>query len=150
MHYLERKYPDRPLFGNDSADTARVEQTVHEILSYVDKPIADIVQPIFRNKIEKNRTSLNKAAAATHKELAFIENKLLQQAWLTGPELSVADIVLIPTMQRLLRAISKEPQLTSELGLASLDASYPALNSWNNRVEALPAFHATFPPHWRD
>lgn len=149
MHYLERKYSDPALFGTDPAHTARVEQTIQEILAYVDKPIADVVQPIFRNKVEENRTSLEKAAETSQQELRLIENKLTQQVWLAGPEISAADIVLVPTMQRLLRAVNKEPRLASNLGLASLDAAYPALHSWNKRIEALPAFTATFPPHWR-
>jgi glutathione S-transferase len=53
-------------------------------------------------------------------------------------------------MQRLYRTITKENTLAAELGLGSLDTCYPDLDAWNNRVEALPAFAATFPPHWRD
>lgn len=150
MHFLERKYPVPPLFGHLAEHTAIVEQAVHEILSYVDKPIANVVQPIFRNKIKEYRASLDGAAETTRKELGTVNDRLEQLTWLAGAEFSAADIVFVPTLQRLLRAIDKEPQLAGDLGLGSLATDYPALCFWNDRVEALPAFQATFPPHWRD
>ena len=30
------------------------------------------------------------------------------------------------------------------------DANYPALGRWLSRVEALPGYERTYPPHWRD
>jgi glutathione S-transferase len=30
-----------------------------------------------------------------------------------------------------------------------VDANYPALGRWLKRVESLPGYAKTFPPHWR-
>lgn len=150
MHYLERQYPDPPLFGRNAPDSARVEQSLHEVLSYLDTTVTGFVAPVFRNQVEKNRASMNKVGRAIHKELDAVEQKLKRQEFLAGPELSAADIVMLPTIQRLKRAAAKAPELADSLDLGALAASYPALSAWDGRVEALPAFEATFPPNWRD
>lgn len=150
MHYLEKKHPEPSLFGQTPEMTGVIEKLVHEILSYVDKPIADIVQPIFRNKVEEHKASMIKATEVAHQELKTLENKLNQSDWLASTEFSAADIVFIPTLQRLLRAIQKAPKLAKELGLASFANDYPQLSAWNNRIQALSAFENTFPPHWRN
>jgi glutathione S-transferase len=31
-----------------------------------------------------------------------------------------------------------------------LDVNYPALARWVARVEALPGYEKTYPPHWRN
>jgi len=31
-----------------------------------------------------------------------------------------------------------------------LEANYPALGRWMQRVESLPGYERTYPPHWRE
>ena len=33
--------------------------------------------------------------------------------------------------------------------IAAARANYPALERWLRRVEALPGYERTYPPHWR-
>ncbi len=148
MHYLEKRYVESPMFGSSAMDTAKIEQCMHEILSYVDKPVGDFVQPVFRNKVEEHRHTLPDTAENIVKELTALETRLSVSNWLVG-DFSAADIILTPTFQRLLRAINKAPELADEIGLNALDTQFPNLDRWNNNSENLPAFQKTFPPHWR-
>jgi glutathione S-transferase len=36
-----------------------------------------------------------------------------------------------------------------ELGVLPLASTYPALAAWMARMEALPGYQRTYPPHWR-
>jgi hypothetical protein len=31
-----------------------------------------------------------------------------------------------------------------------MESSYPAISAWIKRVEALPGYERTYPPHWRE
>ena len=149
MHYLEKRYPAITLLGDTPAQTAAVAQSMHETMAYTDKQITEFVQPVFRNKVAQCRDAFPKIVTSIHEELSVIETRLAESEWMTG-EFSAADIVLIPTIQRLLRAINKARDLAEEIGLGSLETDYPGLMAWNRKVEALPAFVSTFPPHWRE
>jgi glutathione S-transferase len=155
MYYLEKTQPQPSLSGSNSsgsdlAEYALVQQTVQEILAYVDKPIAAYVQPVFRNKIDSNRQSIEQSIVTIKTELQLINELLRQKTWLCGESISFADIMLIPTLQRLLRAINKAPQLAADTGMSSLTEDYPHLAGWNQRVESLEAFDKSFPPHWKE
>lgn len=149
MHYLEKKQPEPSLFGSNPKQTAQIEQASHEILSYVDTAITGFVNPVFRNKIEENRDTLPEVTKKILNELEVLENRLENNEWLAG-EFSAADIVMIPTMQRLIRAMDKAPELAIEMGLSDLSDNFPNLMHWNSATELLEEFDATFPPHWRN
>ena len=153
LHFLEAKYPEPNIFGESAVETARIEQGVHEILNYTDTAVTDFVQPVFRNKIDSIKNCGTQIADKIHSELAILESKLnqgqSQDQWVFG-QFSACDIVLIPTMQRLLRAIGKAPDLASELNIQNLENLYPRLWAWNARAESLAAFDRSFPPHWRE
>jgi glutathione S-transferase len=36
-----------------------------------------------------------------------------------------------------------------ELGFLPLGEHHPALAAWVERIEALPGYERTYPPHWR-
>jgi glutathione S-transferase len=149
MRYLEKKQPQPALFGTTLAETARIEQSVQEILSYTDPAVSRFVQPAFRNRLAEHRSAFPEISTAIHGELSVLENSFEENNWIAGA-FSVADIVLVPTFQRLVRAIGREPDGAAELALDDLERKYPRLSRWDQGVRALPAFDATFPPHWRD
>jgi glutathione S-transferase len=149
MHYLEAAYPEPPLFGDNPNHTANIEQVVHESLAYTDKAIDGFVQPVFRNKIDEASAGIPAVAEKIRQELSLMEQRLASAKWLCGDTISAADIVLIPTFQRLLRASGRAPGLAQQLELGSLGTTFANLVAWNKRVESLPAFEHTFPPHWR-
>ncbi len=67
-----------------------------------------------------------------------------------GDSISAADIVIFPSLQILLRALAKPEARDLSSRFLPLDVNYPALSRWIARVEALPGYEKTYPPHWRD
>jgi glutathione S-transferase len=68
---------------------------------------------------------------------------------MVGDEVSAADIVLLPAVQLILRAAGHERAVPLELGFLPLAERYPKLAAWLERMEALPGYDRTYPPHWR-
>ena len=148
MQYLDAAFPQPPIFGQSPAETAAVAQGAQEILSYTDRAFNHFVQPVFRGRADENREDIVARSDEIHAELAMLEDRIRDSGWL-GDTYGGMDIVLTPSMQRLKRAIAKCPELAEDCGLGELASRYPALVAWDRKVEALPAFAATFPPHWR-
>ena len=69
--------------------------------------------------------------------------------WLAGAAISAADIVVFPWIPSLLRAAAKEEAKPLDLGFLPLDARYPHLAAWVSRIEAIPGYERTYPPHWK-
>lgn len=149
MRYLEARQPEPAIFGNSLAEKAVIEQRVQEILSYVDPAFSRFVQPVFRNRLDQLRESLDDTATAIQGELAMLEIWLGDDNRDAG-NFTAVDIALIPAFQRLVRAIEREPDAARELGLDNLSASCPKLWAWDQQMRTLPVFDATFPPHWRN
>jgi glutathione S-transferase len=82
-------------------------------------------------------------------EARSIEARLSKSDWVVGESFSAADIVIFPALQRLLRALSKPEARELSTRFLPLAVNYPALERWITRVEALPGYERTYPPHWR-
>jgi glutathione S-transferase len=149
LAYLDRAYPDPPLFGRTAAEAAGIWQSVELLRSSFQECAGAVIRPVFRNKVEGNERAIRDAVQAAHKELADLDVKLLGQRWLCGDRVSAADLVLIPTLQRLLRAAAKDNAASLDLGLLPLQEPYPQLAAWVERAEALPGYERAYPPHWR-
>jgi glutathione S-transferase len=68
---------------------------------------------------------------------------------LVGAAITAADIAVFPFVQLLLRAASKEAAQPLNLGWLPLAQHYPNLARWTARIEELPNYQRTYPPHWR-
>jgi hypothetical protein len=56
---------------------------------------------------------------------------------------------VFPLVQLLFRAASKEAAQPFNLELIPLSQNYPSIAKWVSRIEALPNYQRTYPPHWR-
>jgi glutathione S-transferase len=145
MAYLDRCYPQPPLFGTTPEETARVWQAILESVHYLDSALERLILPIFFGEGEPRWVEHR---AAMHAELAGLDRTLAAGDWLATPVLSAADIAVYPIVRLLMRANEKaKPE--HDLGLRALAATYPALARWMGRIEALPYYDRTYPPHWR-
>jgi glutathione S-transferase len=149
LAYLDRRYPEPPLFGRTAQETGRVWQRISEGVSYFE-PLTDrIVRPVFFNKVAGNEADIRDALGTLHQELKRLEDTIGRQDWLAGPALSAADIALYPFVEALLRAAAKPAAMPLELGLMPFAERYPAVHAWRGRIAALPGYDRTYPPHWR-
>jgi len=149
MSYLDRKYPDPPIFGTTPQETGLIWREISETDSYLGEPGAKIVRPVFFGKGLEKTEEIQEAATTIRRELKRIDTTLANSAWLVGAEISAADIALFPLIQILLRAASKEAAKPLNLGFSPLAQSYPNIAAWVKRLETIPGYERTYPPHWK-
>jgi glutathione S-transferase len=150
LFYLDRKYPDPPIFGRSPEEAGVIMRVICEYQSYAEEHVLRIVDSFFR---PDHRKTLDVLAASMHvvaSEARSIEARLAHSDWVVGDTFSAADIVIYPSLQVLLRALHREDARELSSRFLPLEVNYPALHRWIRRVEALPGYERTYPPHWRD
>ena len=149
MAYLDRKYPDPSLFGRSPEETGLIWRAISEAESYLVGPGSKVAMPIFFGKGLEKIDEIQAAAATIREELTRVDTALSHSDWLVGSHVSAADIALFPLVQLILRAASKDVAKPLKLGLLPLGQTYPAIAAWVKRIEALPGYDKTYPPHWK-
>jgi glutathione S-transferase len=149
MAYLERKYPMPALFGKTAEETGSIWRAISENEAYLAGAADKIVRPIFFGKGLDKADEIQQAASAVREELRAMDTSLQRQNWLVGDTLSAADLAAFPFVQLLLRAASKEAAQPLNLGVMPLAEHFPSIGRWCERIEALPNYQRTYPPHWR-
>jgi glutathione S-transferase len=82
-------------------------------------------------------------------ELARLDAELATRPFLATSKVSAADAFVYPEIKTLERSLGKPGADTLDHGLGPLAHVFPRLAAWCARIEALPGYDATFPPHWR-
>ena len=144
LEYLDERFPEAPLlFPGDRRSRALVRQWISELSAYVEPPIEVLVDELFYvpEAGKRNRAAIAEARTELALELERIEPRVSGQ-WL-GDALSAADFTLYPLLAMFPRFERREP----ELALRSFVG--PKVLAWMGRIEALPYFDETYPPHWR-
>ena len=149
MSYLDRKYPDPPLFGKTPEETGLIWRELAESESYVISAGDKIVRPIFFGKGLEKVEEIQEAAQTLRNELKLMDDRLAGSQWLVGSNISAADIGVFPLIQLILRAASKDAARPLNLGFLPLAQRFPNIARWVQRIEALPNYQRTYPPHWR-
>lgn len=143
--YLDDAYPGRgaPLFPGDAKSRATVWRLMMEVDNYVSKAIDGVMTYVFWTKPEEREPQkLVDARTAVKEEFAQM-SRYFKGDFLVGP-LSAADFSLYPMVAFMYRARVKLPDFDAESLLTS------ELKRWKARIEALPYFEQTVPPHWKE
>ena len=82
-------------------------------------------------------------------EARTIEGRLSKGPWIVGDKEGAADFFIYPGIKLLLRALALPEARELSSRFAPVDANYPALGRWLQRVVAA-RLRRTYPPHWRD
>ncbi|HTS86134.1 MAG TPA: glutathione S-transferase family protein [Usitatibacter sp.] len=146
LEYLDERFPNAAkLYPGDASARARIRRLIREMESYlVAESIDKIVDELFWKK-EGEAPNLELVAGWREKvreELAYFAREL-RGKYVAGDALSAADFVLYPCLAYCWRINVRRP----DAGLG--DVVPPALADYKKRIEALPYFDKTFPPHWR-
>ena len=149
MAYLDSKYPEHPLFGRTPQEIGTIWRLISESSSYVCDAIQRITVPVFTERGLDKEAEIQAAATAVATELAQLEAVVTKTPWLAGAAISAADIVVYPWIPSLVRAASKEAAQPLNLPFLPFEARYPHLAAWMKRIEALPGYERTYPPHWK-
>ena len=149
MVYLDRKYPEPPLFGTSAQETGLIWRAIMEMESYVLSAGDKLVRPLFFGQGLDETDKIQEAAATIRRELKRIDTELDGSTWLIGKQLSAADISLFPLVQMIARAAGKDAARPFDLELLPLDKNFPNIAAWVKRIETLTGYERTYPPHWR-
>lgn len=149
MSYLDRKYPDPALFGTTAEEHGAIWRLLCECDNYLVGAGDKIVRPMFFGKGLDKVEEIQQAAQSVRHELGSLNDRLAHADWLVGAKLSAADIGIFPLVQLLLRAAGKEAAAPFDLRIAPLGEYFPNLARWAARIEALPNYQRTYPPHWK-
>ena len=143
MRYLEAAYPTPTLFPGELPSQALAFRLIAEFDHYFAPGMEELVQQILfkPDPAERSLEKIEQAQLELQRELEHFEREL-RGDFLAGA-LSAADFVLYPGIMLALRIEKRAPAvaITSLLG--------PKLREWMKRVEALPYYESTYPPHWR-
>jgi glutathione S-transferase len=150
LYYLDLKYPERPIFGHNPEESGTIMRVICEYQSYAEIEINKIVGAIFDGTVDPRSEATTHAMHLVGGEARTIEQRLAKSAWVVGDEFSAADMVIFPGIQLLLRAMSKPAAAELRSRLLPLDVFYPSIARWMHRVEGLPGYERTYPPHWRE
>jgi len=149
LAYLERAYPDTPIFGRDVAETARVWQRMEEVENYFGQALTATLGLIFRGEAKGREAEIQKDLSRLESELDILEGWLSEDDYLAGQSISAADLTLYPLLALLERVT---PRLTADfkVGFVPLRKKYRHIAAFMARVEALEGYQRTYPPHWRE
>jgi glutathione S-transferase len=142
--YLEEQYKSSPpLFPGDVRQRALVRRLVQEADQYYAIAMEKIVDQVLFTPQEKwDLTAIAQARAALAGELQRWESAA-SAGFLAGSQVSAADFTLYPLIALTQRMQKKK----ADLDVAAIIG--PAVAAWMKRVEALPYFAKTWPPHWK-
>jgi len=149
MSYLDRKYPEPQLFGKTAEETGLIWRGLAECESYFLIAADKVVRPMFFGKGLDKVEEIQQAAQTLRQELKTMDERVAGSRWLVGDKISAADIGVFPLVQLVLRAASKDAAQPFNLGLLPLAQNFPNVAHWVERIEALPNYQRTYPPHWR-
>jgi len=145
VEYLDERYPDDPkLFPGDLRQRATIRRMVQEVDQYYVLAMERIVEQILFTAQDKwDGEEINAARKLLVQEIERWEEGVGRTEYLAAAGPTAADFALYPLIALTLRMEKKKP----DLGIRS--AIGPRLNAWMTRVEALPYFKKTWPPHWK-
>lgn len=146
LEYLEDQYPasGEPLWPKDMKARAVARRRAAEVVAYIDPINSKIFGEVFGPAgTTPNLQNIAEGKNMLFAELARIED-WLDQDFLAGDKLSGADFTLYPYLAFLGRVDVRKPG-------HNLKALLPAKTAaWMKRIEALPYFEKTYPPHWKE
>jgi glutathione S-transferase len=154
LEYLDR-LGSGALYGTTPREVAVTHRIISEFECYVREPLAKVTRHLFvagGAPATAQTPTAEQAMTANETlrpELATLSALVRGRPWLAGERFGAADAAIYPFVRLLSRAASKAEARARELSLFPLFDASPDLARWLTRVEDLPGYERTFPPHWR-
>lgn len=145
VEYLEDKYPlsGAPLWPSEVRARAVARRIAIEGDAFIYPNVRKlVVELLMRKEGEPDTAAIADAKGALARELAALEHNI-KGPFIAGDDPTAADFALYPFLAVLGRVIARRPD--QQIGVV-----VPAgLKTWMARIEALPYFAKTIPPHWK-
>ncbi|HMK85335.1 MAG TPA: glutathione S-transferase family protein [Steroidobacteraceae bacterium] len=149
LYYLDVKHPQVPIFGTSPEESGVIMRVICEFQNYAEPSLSRIVQAILSDGVQDAFEELTDAMHIVAREARTIEGRLSKELWIVGASYSAADMVIFPWIQLLRRALTKRAAAELRARFLPMERNYPALARWIARIEALPGYDRTYPPHWQ-
>jgi glutathione S-transferase len=150
MYYLDRKYPAKPLFGESAEEGAVIMRVCCEFQAYIEDHVMRVARAVLMRREDARSDLVTNSMLVAAGEARTIEMRLSKGDWIVGDKPGAADYMIYPCIRLLMRALARPEARDLSSRFMPVEANYPALSQWLTRVESLPGFERTFPPHWRD
>lgn len=147
LYYLDRKYPQPPLFGRSPEEAGVIMRVINEFQAYTEADLMRLVNEL-NAPAPRFGDALTRAMHTVAREARTIEGRLSKGDWIVGEAVSAADIALYPCIRVLHRALLSPGAQELASRFLPAEVHYPQLARWMHRVEALPGFEQTLPPGW--
>jgi len=148
LAYLDRAWPERPLFGATPTEAAAIWQTVMEFEADLRPAVTCIARTLLRGA-EPRGNELHDAIQGFLTTLDGLAADLASRRFLLGETPNAADCWLYPSLGWIDRAVANTVHVVPP-ELASCVADRPNLTAWHRRFHAEPGVDATYPPHWAE
>jgi glutathione S-transferase len=141
LYYLDRKYPDPPIFGRTPEEGGVIMRVICEYQAYAEPSLMQIVSHmLYRREPTLGEGAAQMMSEAMHRvasEARTIERRLAQSDWVVGESFSACDMVIYPDIRLLLRALEQPGAHELAARFLPLEINYPALGRWLDRVAAI-------------
>lgn len=149
LTWLDRRYPEPPLFGHTPEEAGTISRVISEYSAYVDPHVEALIPALYFGQLEGNEERVRHAVRAIAAELSGLDRALDRGSWITGNAVSAADLVWFPAVQTLQRAAAKPVAAPLDLDLLPIARRWPSVAAWMKRIEDLPGYDVVYPPHWK-
>lgn len=150
LAYIDARHPEPPLLGRSPEETGRIWQAISGGMSYLQPAAEKVIHPLFRGGIAGREDQVREGAREVAEELARLAADLGDHPYLAGDTLSAADLVIYPKLALFFRITARGELKALDLGFDGWRQCWPAIAGWFDRMEALPGYDRTYPPHWRE
>jgi glutathione S-transferase len=148
LYYLDRKYPEPPIFGRSAEEGGVILRVIDEFQTYTE---AELMRILYSLRGRTGSAFGERIAQAMHVvagEARTIEGRLSKGDWIVGDAVSAADLAIYPCIRVLLEELLRPEAQELAARFLPAEIQYPALARWMRRMEALPGFRKTWPPDW--
>ncbi len=160
LAWLDKRFPENPLFGDTPEIAADIWQLSLELCDYLRLSTHNVLAPVFGGSgvppepRSQEMAALTAYSEALHVECQFVESRLVEsqlsgKPFLCGDYPSAADAIAFPELRLVQRAVETKPAMMSGLGFSEFSSRYPALTDWRERISALKGIDNTMPVHWK-
>ena len=105
LYYLDRKYPQPPIFGRTPEESGVIMRVICEYQAYAEPALKQIAYALLENQERAVDDSLAQAMHRVAGEARTIEQRLARSDWVVGESFSAADMMIYPDIRLLLRAL---------------------------------------------
>jgi glutathione S-transferase len=144
MEYLDDAYGaiGGPLFPRATQPRALARRLIREADEYLARALEDMVSEIlFKPAQESDGDAILRAREIFIGELGHFEHEIKGDFFME--QVGAVDFTLYPIIALALRLELKKSDLMIRTAIGQ------KINAWMGRVESLPYFQKTYPPHWR-